>query len=933
MSKRRNTKMPATQATNSSQHRPTKAPQLELPDGYAAPSKHNSASKKNKKRRGRGSNTMSSPTSTCMSAGVVPGFQPTPPPTPPSSRKPSGHHGDNLISLQPWAYDPENFASPLDNGELLFNYNREWKSLGKAPEEEFFRELRRGKRSLLPTMFPDNTYREVKLMRPKFESAHEMVRGKAMFDRWSKINQQREPDTPCGFKLWGACAEGTVISGLDTENDASILTQLFGIVELGEMIFSHLIPSIGDISALALTCKQMSLLVQQQVEFWDINLPISKFDEFLNKQTKKFEPQEDESGNVIQANGIRASILVMTRIEQPSQTQNPYAESLGISLKLFDSINTINHSFKHVVFDQLQFFDNRMFEPMVASLPNLETVTISRCELMDVTKLPELIRIIKHFGKKRLESSKSESSLTEDISATSTPATSPTTATQGSVGASAQYVLYPGTLGTPAWDQAWAEVQASKKKADNNYIRLDFSPYYFSGPETKNRLGSYGVTHNEPTFHTPKAVIALTLRCDADAEEIGLDLWSNSSSYFNFLKRLPGPDPLWVIKVREAVITIKDQRSQRTWNNEAEASKMTAQYADDMMAALSGDHTDPYPRDVPHAMMRIFHPNHFMKHWWRNPVVCGVCHKELPRMFFPFKTGRCWGCQLVQFVDDIEDSHARRYQLYSLELLFRGLPRDEATLTKLMDPETRHMNFDAVWTSTVLADKAWKHLKEDVQYLDERGWPAGEDSNKALPEQPPIGMKTSTPSLSTTAITMSNWCWSFHELKQRFDYRNGGPQRQHPCATPPGFSSTIVGGARSKETFTKHWSWTRLTDTAYTRHLYNVCAKDAENRTPAEFAARIKTMVQNAKLDGTYDEDAKEIEYEWVCKVEHEELRWYKNNIEDCVWSLMTPGALRFNHDNPMPNPRLEPGRYAKVVNTHRQSRCPYRGANSWGFY
>lgn len=696
------------------------------------------------------------------------------------------------------------------------------------------------------------------------------------------------------------------LDGENPRNQRSALYSFLSEVELAEHLLGYLNSSIRDISALAICCKGISRVIARAIEAWDLNVQVDDFEQHMKKEVDRFRTKVDQqTGKRTQADGVRSRILVITRIRERVQNElYPYSGSLGITLKMFKAFTTIDHAFRHVVLDRVQFLDVRMFEALVVSLPNLETVVVSRCELMDVSKLPELIRVVKRSAQKSLPSSDNVEAKGDGDNAGDAAAS-----TEQAEETANTKPLPSGTVGSPLWEESWTEAKSSEEAG--HYVRLDFAPYNFTGPETKSRLGSFGVTHHQPTFHTPKAVLALTLRCDEDAQKVGMDLWSDSSSYFSFLKRLPGPDPIWAIKVREAVMTMKKWRlDKKSWDGSS--TQMKERFADDLMAALSGDNTLPYP-EIPGRMRRSLSENHLERGYWRLAGTCGRCNKEYLRVLFPIKPGVCWGCTMIKFVDDLEDSHGRRYQMYALEILFADLKWDEVALGKLMDGATRAAVFERIWEATMMADEVWKRYNKD-------------DYDREQPTQPPLGMSTRTPLLTRTSITMSNWRWMYHPVAARFDYLKGGPQHKHPCETLPNASNN---GARSREAFWRDWNWSRITDQVYAKHLRDTW-KDRGRITVERRNQLIEAKFKRIKNDPRKYGDVAGIEYDLVCKSECEDLKWYRNPIEDDKLSLMTPGYMSFNHDNPIPDHRLEPERFEQIVWYYENFvKTTYRGLHA----
>ncbi|KAK4462084.1 hypothetical protein QBC42DRAFT_297167 [Cladorrhinum samala] len=862
-----------------------KGAQLELPEGYQ-PLKKTRLNKKNRNRK-RGNMT-----TTHINAQAASGSQARPAP---------GNRTDaesNLLLLEPWVTDRYHYAPPIDDDTVNFDYCREWTSLGEMPKSRFLQEVMRGRYGRIPRIFPDSTFEEVCASSLPSARTGQLRQHDAKSEIWKKI-QEGKPVTPSPFKLFGLRAAGMVqLDGEEPRNQRSALYKFLSEVELAEHLLGYLNTSVRDISALATCCKGVSRLVAGAVEAWDVNVPLPDFQLHINKEVDRFRTKVDQqTGKRIQADGIRSRVLVITKIQDrvPDES-HAYSESLGTTLRMFKTFSTIDYAFRHVVLDQVQFLDVRMFEALLVSLPNLKTVAISRCELMDVSKLPDLIRVVKRSAKKALPSSGNVVAPTEQD----------------------EEMIYSkpppsGTVGSPLWEESWTKAKASEEAGP--YVRLGFAPYNFTGPDTKSRLGSFGVTHHKPTFHTPKAVLALTLRCDEDAQQVGMDLWSDSSSYFSFLKRLPGPDPIWAIKAREAVMTMKKWKlDEKSWDSNS--TQLTERFADDLMAALSGDNTWPYPT-MPRRMLMSLPKDHIEYVYWRLADTCLDCNKEYLRVLFPIRPGVCWGCTMIKFVDDLEDSHGRRYQMYALETLFSGLRWNEVTLGKLMDEVTRADVLDQTWQAASMADAVRNRYNKDDYY-------------KESPIQPPWVTRTCTPLLTKTSIIMSNWRWMYNPVAARFDYLQGGPQHKHPCERLPYASHE---GTRTFEAFCADWTWSTITDRVYGKYL---CDNWQGNGgiTVERRNQLIADRLMAIKNDPRSHRHVRQIEYEFVCQSEIKEMKWYRNSIEDDKLSLLTPGHMIFNHDDPIPDHRIEPDRFERIV-LHYENfvKTSYRGLrplDSW---
>lgn len=232
----------------------------------------------------------------------------------------------------------------------------------------------------------------------------------------------------------------------------------------------------------------------------------------------------------------------------------------------------------------------------------------------------------------------------------------------------------------PSQNPALPEAQTqSAHKSAKAYIRFDFFPFFFHGPQSGSRLGSYGVTHNEPTFNTPKAVFALILQCRNIADEVGMDLLSDSSSFWSFVRQLPGPDVLWAMKAREALIT----REREIVVGNKPRQIIEHQFADDLTAALTGDN-QKHPV-LPAAMKRYLPESVWpADKYWRQNAHCAMCRFTYPASLFPLQRDSCWSCKMTQFVENMEDSHLRLWEESALDYWRSGLDPKSVKLDQLL---------------------------------------------------------------------------------------------------------------------------------------------------------------------------------------------------------------------------------------------------------
>ncbi|KAK0632794.1 hypothetical protein B0T14DRAFT_491084 [Immersiella caudata] len=648
----------------------------------------------------------------------------------------------------PWDIDPVIFPKPAPAGskKTNFNYDREWVSYGVERDqvgERLHKDLLQQKRIQLPAILKGASLDRLREYRKIYKDAGELE----LFNtRCTHLNEGGltrlifqspvlRPDHPKAT----SCQQDTP------------LANILRIPELGGEIIRHLMPSIRDVSALAATCRDVGLSVSQNLEGWD--------------STKGNFDKDRFEGN----KGVRQSVLCIaaSRVKQ-TRTTSPYTDGWRIMENFIRVAVMTSNSYRDVIIDQMAYFDLRMLELMIQSMPNLETIAISRCLLFDVTKLGPLIDIIKR---------------------------------------------HPEVL----------------KNGEKQYIKPDFAPYFFDGPNDINRYGSYGVTHHEPNFHIPKAIMALLFQCMPKAKEIGMDLVSDSSSFWNFVRRLPGPDALWHIKARDAYV-VRNKALAKMRPNMTNVAQYKAipgsdniehVFADDITAAVTGDGVGEVwiPQAV--KIRALGTRNQVLSgegHWWREKRRCRVCHVELPESLFSLQRTRCWGCEMVEFVDQTEDSHFRYRMSGTISHLLDGLKVDEASFADILSPEReKHLEL-----TTVIArdtDRAWAyHLLFETGNGAERA---------PYPEIPVIGDAQDF----QAAIRRLRNC--LHVCKAG-DFRTGGPQYIHSgrvsswaralesCVLP---GEEVKGqyrrvlpdlppGSEDFDIFKKRWQWTLNTENA-----------------------------------------------------------------------------------------------------------------------
>ncbi|KAK3693517.1 hypothetical protein B0T22DRAFT_42084 [Podospora appendiculata] len=533
------------------------------------------------------------------------------------------------------------------------------------------------------------------------------------------------------------------------------------------------LPSVRDMIAAARSCKRVAMCIVDQMEMWNFNSGRFPIDSFVHK-----EEECEKLGRLVttttQTGGIRAMPLVISPVSG-IHDHNTYARDFNCLWNLLRAMNDINHSFRHVIFHQVPCLDIRLFEAMINSMPNLEKVTISQCLLFDITKLMPLLNIIK-----------------------SHPRTS---------------------------------------NGKTTYVQLDFLPFWFHGPELRPRRGTFGVVHNEPTFHAPKAVICLLLQCEKIAQEVGVDLFSDSSSVWSFVRKLPGPDPLWALKARDAIYTRDVQLKKakepfnQFWSQQMKDERFDA-FADDLMAAVSGDGVGGR-EFLPAALVRYFGEDHLHMNYWRQKSRCNQCKKECYRAFFPIHVNSCWSCRMTRFVDTMEHSHLRQWTLNALDI---WLDTYEISETTLKDVVT--WDWETVRSPWGLFSKGL----EVAKLTDEAREYYGTAQNIPVPwcsdeyeKYKPFWFHLEPPRSDNAikerveAASLRRWCEYLTPLKQPTDFKYGGPQYRHPCRyLTPKVGDESGEFVESRESFIARWTWTEASDRAC-EDGYRLCTRKKEN--------------------------------------------------------------------------------------------------------
>ncbi|KAK3335341.1 hypothetical protein B0T19DRAFT_395211 [Cercophora scortea] len=529
------------------------------------------------------------------------------------------------------------------------------------------------------------------------------------------------------------------------------------------------LPSIRDMIAAARSCKRVAMCITNQMEMWDFNKGRYFIDGFIHKEEQR-EMLGRLATTTTQTGGIRAMPLVIAPSEE-FHYPTAFDRDFKSLWNLLEAMNVINHSFRHVIFHQVPCLDIRLFEIMINSMPNLERVTISQCLLFDITKLMPLLNIIKNH-----------------------PRTS---------------------------------------NGKTTYVKLDFLPYWFQGPQSHERRGTFGVVYNEPTFHAPKAVICLLLQCEKIAQEVGVDLFSDSSSIWSFVQKLPGPDPLWALKARDAIYTrdVQLEKAKSPFNqfrSQQMKDELFNNLADDLMAAVAGDGVGGR-EGLPPALIRYYGKDHLDMGYWRQKVRCDMCNKECYRAFFPIHTHSCWSCRMTRFVETMEHSHFRLWTLTALDFWLDNYENiSETTLKDVVAGRSSWAPFNQGLEVARQADGARDYYCRR-QNVPEVEWPSEEYDNQKpfwFHREPP---KSDNPRKERLeAMSLQRWCEYFTPLTKVTDFRyNGGPQYVHPCRRPAPKMGTDIGYfIESPESFVARWTWTKDSD----RVLENSYRKRAQLR-------------------------------------------------------------------------------------------------------
>ncbi len=597
----------------------------------------------------------------------------------------------------------------------------------------------------------------------------------------------------------------------------------------------------------------------------------------------------------------------------------------------------VPQSFKTIVLDNLPFLTVELFELMVNTMPNLKAVTITRCVSLDVTKLKPLLEVIKRHPRIVQNSTpdpsgstpgasggacEPSSSNSDPSSSTDEPSTSFGTSTSSGPSASSSDTSAsssdpsasssdPGTKASNKQQSAETE-EAEPEETVKEYISLDFGPFFFRGSYSADRRGCYGVTHNEPIFHTPKSVFALILQCWPLAQEVGMDLVSDSSSFWSFVRQLPGPDALWAIKAREALLTREFDLA--TMPPDTDSDSILIKFADDLTAAVTGDnHRHP---KAPVNMAR-FLPSEWEREgqYWRHSVICLECHTSLPLSLFPIRAAACWSCKMSQYVDKMEDSHLRLWI--------------ESTMTKWLDNmNTKEGGLSDLLSWSVSLTKAYEDAKcaDWVREYYLFSWkpaqvPVSDPVTGWVTQPPPSYSPPAPETLSVDRVSMARWR-AQQEPTEAFDYRHGGPQRESPCKDPITTTSESFS-AEESEHFARRWQWTPgKTDETF-REVWNEEWRPAPNRNRRE---ELEAALRKARwrLSDRMKRKLIAREHHLDGKIDRHTYLCHHHFVEDCRFSLGTPGKVVFCKDKPVPDQGVDREAYRALVMRHHWASSPY---------
>ncbi|KAK1835508.1 hypothetical protein QBC39DRAFT_249894 [Podospora conica] len=513
--------------------------------------------------------------------------------------------------------------------------------------------------------------------------------------------------------------------------------------------------------------------------------------------------------------GLRSHIVVVTPTESGLPvTPTPYFSDFIVMERLLTRFMYTRMSFQDLVLDKIPFLDCKILNMIFGSMKNLKTMSISNCPLMDFTKLKPLLDII---------------------------ARHPTNSEDG------------GKM----------------------YVKVDFQPFFFNGlngRDTSKSPGSFGVTHNPPTFNIPKAAFGLIMKCLSLAKKVGMDLLSEGSSIWRFLRRLPGPDILWATKARDAIAVYEAALKSGPMSFRALKAAKNA-FADDIMAALSGDGVEPI--EVPWRFDAPSRGLSFNYGYWRGEKKCVTCDMMLLRAFFPIHTKECWPCKMDRFVDTAECSHMRHRLQALIDFWAEGLEvNEDSNLRDLLD-ESR---WDEEWNAQLAAedlDYAWFH--QLAYTTGPRGeQPAWPEPSNARPD----------------AVSFRRSLMLRRKVFPKGDYREGGPQFEHPALAPiyPEMqTSPRTHGCEPYEHFCATWMYSDKSDVIMA-NFFREAHPDADED-------RVQRYLEGARESTNQIHKARELE--WIALNEANAI-WYTTamaDVEDCVISRIGPGPRSWNRD------------------------------------
>ncbi|KAK4240874.1 hypothetical protein C8A03DRAFT_12858 [Achaetomium macrosporum] len=758
-----------------------------------------------------------------------------------------GAKPEDLPPPKPWEMD-DIFPEPVGN-PCTFNYARIWRSLENVEggvNQAIQTYLARGRQMQLPRVFPDSSLPKGSEVLKEVEDKY----WKACQPELLKIRRNNLNAPSAKLFIAVRYLHDPISAGYNeltpSQSSNHPFFKAMRVAEIRHQITGLLLPSMGDITALATTCKGAAVQMRNAFDYWDFRPAVLDTDKLVEERDANGEEQKlsDEERQeqkaikrLVRAKGDSAVPLVISPISnEPEDPENPYEADFRNLRRICRAITEVPSSFRTVIIDRIPFFNVALFEMMVNSMPNLETVIITRCPLLDVTKLKPLLDVIERHPR-------------------------------------------PGPANAP-----------------EKYIRLDFGPFFFEGPNSCNRLGSYGVTWHEPTFNIPKAVFALILLCWDLSRKVGMDLVSESSSFWSFVRGLPGPDVLWAMKAREALITRNHELSVRTKSEQT----IKTDFADDLAAALIGDNK-PHPQRPARMAARLPPRN---KTYWRDYIKCGSCKSTYPAGVFPLRDDCCWGCKMTQFVETMEDSHMRFWQVAVMAHWLHGFDSVSTNLEELLFSERSNLGHTV--PQVQLMDWTWKYWR-NFRPRTVDGW-AVEQFCPPLP-----GL------IKNTVAALTRWRFKRHPVAEPFDYRKGGPQHEHPCKVPLCVSELDESsGAESLKNFARRWQWTSKADKFYTENLM------ANDRSVRHLRGNVGKALEKARENKSMRDACVAAEWHEQNKLDKEVHRWTQPRIEDCLYALGTPDKRPFNLDKPALDPVRDAEEYKKVVEAEIFRSAPY---------